>query len=155
MITVSAALGGERQRVHVALAQLGRVEPGLGELGAGEAEHFRAAVDAERLVGAAAEQFDHPAGAGADVDQPADRRRPASARAIAASTSLSATWSERKRVPVAGVAGEIALGGGGAVGAHGGEPGGVGGGPGIGAVELGPAVDQLEQGLDPRPRARG
>ena len=71
---MSAAARGERQRVHVALAQLGGIEPGLGELGAGEAEHFRAAVDAERLLGGGAEQFDHPAGAGADVDQPADRR---------------------------------------------------------------------------------
>ena len=41
------------------------------------------------------------------------------------------------------MAGEIALGGGGAVGADRGEPGGVGRDPGIVAVELGPAVEQL------------
>ncbi len=55
------------------------------------------------------------------------------------------------------MAGEIALGGGGAVGADRGQPGGVGGGPGIGAVQLAPAVDQLEERLDPRgaaPRLR-
>ena len=60
-----------------------------------------------------------------------------------------------QRVPFAGMAGEIALGGGGAVGADRGEPGGVGGGPGILAVELGPAVEQLEQRLDPGARRRG
>ena len=56
-------------------------------------------------------------------------------------------------VPIAGVAGEIAGRGGGAVGAHRGQAGGVGGGPGIGAVDVGPAVEQLEQGLGARPRA--
>jgi hypothetical protein len=58
-----------------------------------------------------------------------------------------------QRVPVRGLAGEIALGGGGAVGAHGGEPGGVCGRPGIVAVQLAPAVDQLEERLDPAARA--
>ena len=45
--------------------------------------------------------------------------------------------------------GEIALGGGGAVGADGGEAGGVGGGPGILAVELRPALERGEERLDP------
>jgi hypothetical protein len=45
--------------------------------------------------------------------------------------------------------GEIALGGGGAVGADGGEAGGVGGGPGVLAVELGPAFEGGEERLDP------
>ena len=57
-----------------------------------------------------------------------------------------------QRVPIAGMAGEIALGGGGAVGAHRGEPGGVGRDPGILAVQLGPAVEQLEQAARCAPR---
>ena len=102
------ALGLERERIHVALAKLGRVEPGLGELGAGEAEHFRAAVDAERLVGGGARTI-RSSGRCRCRCRPGGRSRPSpSARAMAASTSLSATWSERKRVPVAGVACEIA-----------------------------------------------
>ena len=56
-----------------------------------------------------------------------------------------------QRVPFARMAGEIAFGRGGAVGTDGGEAGGIGGDPGILAVLLGPAVQQLEQGLDPRP----
>ena len=45
--------------------------------------------------------------------------------------------------------GEIAFGGGGPVGSDGGEAGGVGGGPGILAVELGPALERGEERLDP------
>ena len=98
------------------------------------------------------EQFDHPAGAGADVDQAAERGL--AERAATRRLDLALGDVERaQRVPIGGVAGEIAGRGGGAVGAHRGEPGGVGLGPGIGAVDLRPAVDQLEQGLDPRPRA--
>ena len=82
---------------------------------------------------------------GASAERPADRR-----------LDLALGDVERaKRVPIAGMAGEIALGGGGAVGAHRGEPGGVGGDPRILAVQLRPAVEQLEQGLDPRARRRG
>ena len=132
-------------------------EAGLGELDPGEAEHFGRAVDSERALGARApNSLDHPAGAGADVDQPADRapspERPAR---IAASTSLSAIWSERISSQSLGVGGEIKLGRGGPVGADGGEAGGVGGGPGILAVELGPALERGEQRLDPGRRRRG
>ena len=87
--------GGERKRVHVALAKLGGGEAGLGELDPGEPEHLGRAVDSERALGGRAEQLEHPAGAGADVDEPPDRARRPSARAQAASTSLSAMWSER------------------------------------------------------------
>jgi hypothetical protein len=51
------------------------------------------------------------------------------------------------------MAGEIAFGRRGPIGADGGEARGVGGNPGILAIPLGPAVEQLEQGLDPRPLA--
>ena len=91
------------------------------------------------------------------VPVPMSTRRPIGALAKRAATrrlDLALGDVERaQRVPIGGVAGEIALGGGGAVGAHRGEPGGVGGGPGIVAVELGPAVDELEQAA--RSAARG
>ena len=58
-----------------------------------------------------------------------------------------------QRVPLAGMAGEIALGRGRAIGANSGEPGGVGRPLTVLAVELGPALEQLEQGLQPRPLA--
>ena len=43
------------------------------ELDPGQAQHLRRAVDADRLRRARAEQLDHPSGAGADIDQPAER----------------------------------------------------------------------------------
>ena len=80
---------------------------------------------------------------GASAERPADR-----------GLDLALGDVERaQRVPFAGMAGEIALGGGGAVGADRGEPGGVGGDPGIVAVELGPAVEQLEQAARSAARA--
>ena len=70
-MTKSASVVGQRQRVHVALAQA-RGDARAFELGAGEPKHLRRFVDADRLHGARAEQLDHPAGAGADVDQAAE-----------------------------------------------------------------------------------
>jgi hypothetical protein len=71
---------------------------------------------------------------------------PASARAIAASTFGLGDMERAQRVPFARMAGEIAFGRGGPVGTDGGEAGGIGGDPGILAVLLGPASEQLEQG---------
>ena len=62
---------------------------------AGRPDAREAGLDARRLERAVGEQFDHPPGAGADVDQPAERARGRARRSIARSTSLSATWSER------------------------------------------------------------
>ena len=65
---------------------------------------------------ARAEQFDHPAGAGADVDQPAER--PLAERAVDRALDLAFGDMERADlVPHFGMAGEIAIGGLGAVGA--------------------------------------
>ena len=60
-----------RQRIHVALAQLGS-QPGLGQLRAGDAKHLRTAIDPQSGRGTIADQFDHPPGAGADIDHPTD-----------------------------------------------------------------------------------
>ena len=69
---LSAAAVGQRQRIHVALAQA-RGDPRGFELDPRQPQHLRRAVDADRLRGARAEQFDHPPGAGADIDQPPER----------------------------------------------------------------------------------
>ena len=115
MMMLSALLVGERQRIHVALAQA-RLDAGGLELDPGKPEHLRRAVDADRLAGARAEQFDHPAGAGADVDEAAER--PLAKRAIDRALDLALGDVERADlVPDLGVAGEIAVGSLGALGA--------------------------------------
>jgi hypothetical protein len=97
-------------------------DAGLGELDAGEAQHLGRAVDAERALsaGGAAEQLEHPAGAGADVDQLADRPV-AQARGRRRPRPRFGDVERAKLVPIGGVAREIAFGGGGAVGLDGGE----------------------------------
>ena len=61
----------ERHRVHVALAQLDPVGVQLGafEVGAGDRQHRVAGIETHQPVGVAGEQFEHPPGAGADVEQ--------------------------------------------------------------------------------------
>lgn len=60
------------QSVHIALPQIGG-DLHVGQLGAGEAEHLRTPIDADRMLRPAAEQFQHPTGAGADIDERAER----------------------------------------------------------------------------------
>ena len=72
---MSADAVGQRQRIHVALAQLDAAQARLGQLGARQPQHLRRCGRCRCALSArAAEQFDHPAGAGADIDQPPDRR---------------------------------------------------------------------------------
>ena len=114
-MTAVGALVGERQRIHVALAQARRDARRL-ELDPRKPKHFRRAVDADRLARARAEQLDHPAGAGADIDQPAER--PLAERRVDRVLDLAFGDMERADlVPHLGVAGEIAVGGLGAFGA--------------------------------------
>ena len=81
--------------------------PAASQLDPREAQHFRRAVDADRLRRARAEQFDHPPGAGADIDQPAER--PLAKRAVDRALDLALGDVERAdRVPHLGVGGEIA-----------------------------------------------
>ena len=125
MIDAVGALVGERQRVHVALAQAGGDARRL-ELDARQAQHLRRAVDADRLARARAEQLDHPPGAGADIDQPAER--PVAERPVDRPLDLAFGDVERADlVPHLGVGGEIAGGGLGALGADGFGPRRVGG----------------------------
>src|SRR3546814_6468594 len=120
---------------------------GLGQLDPGQAQHLGRAVDAERAVGGGAEQLDHTAGAGADVDEPADR--PVSESAGDRRLDLALGDVERaKLVPFRGMLGEIAFGCGGAIGLDSGKPTLVGPRPGILASPLLPFVEQREQRLD-------
>ncbi len=69
------AVGLEGQGIHVALADVGIVDAGAGEVGAGQRQHLAALVDADRLLDLGRQHFEQPAGAGADVEQPAGADR--------------------------------------------------------------------------------
>ncbi len=62
-------LVGERQAVHVGEADGGMGETGAGEARAGEREHGFGGVDTECLADPGCEEFEDPAGAGADIEQ--------------------------------------------------------------------------------------
>ena len=144
-----AAAVVERQRRDVAFAELPIETFGLRQLAARDTEHFGAAVDARRLVGARAEQFDHAAGAGADIDQPSEL---AVERGVDRAFDLA--FGDMKRaqaIPMLGVGGEIAFGGGSAIGAHRDQPRRVGDGPMV--IRLAPLIDRLEDRLDDLGRA--
>ena len=116
------------------------------ELDARQAQHFRRAVDPDRLRRARAEQLDHPPGAGADVEQPAERSR--AERSINRALDLAFGDMERADlVPDPGMGGEIAAGRFGALGADRLGPRGVGGEQRVGGI-VGPCVDQREQRRD-------
>ena len=140
--------GRKRQRIHVALPKLGRIEPRLGELDPGKAEHLRRAIDAEGMIGRRREQLKHPPGARPDIDQPAHRRIAERARDRGLHLALG-DMERAKRIPMFGLAREIALGCGRAIGAHCREPRRIGRDPRILAVDLGPALQQMEEWLDP------
>ena len=63
----------DRRGVDVALAQLHVAQAALLDARARERQHRRALVDADGAVGARREQFEHAAGAGAEIEQAADR----------------------------------------------------------------------------------
>ena len=93
-----------------------------------------------------AEQLDHPPGAGADIDQPPDR--PAAERLVDRLFDLAFGDVERADlVPHLGVAGEIAVGGLGALGADGLGARRVGGEQPL-RRRVGPAVDEVEHWRD-------
>ena len=63
----------DRRGVEVALPQLHVVQAALVDARAGQREHRRALVDADRAPGERRRQFEHPPGAGAKIEQGADR----------------------------------------------------------------------------------
>ena len=96
------------------------------ELDPRQPKHLRRPVDADRLARARAEQFDHPPGAGADVDQPPER--PLAERPVDRPLDLAFGDMERADlVPHLGMAGEIAVRGLGALGADRFDPRRIGG----------------------------
>ena len=123
-MTLSALPSAERQRIHVALAQARRDARSF-QLHPRQPEHFRRAVDADRVASTRAEQLDHPAGAGADVDEAAEDA--VAERPVDRPLDLALGDVQRADlVPDLGVAGEIAVGGLGALGADRLGPRGVG-----------------------------
>ena len=62
----------DRRRIDVALPQQRVAQPALVDARAGEREHRRALVDADGALGERREQFEHAAGAGAEIEQRAD-----------------------------------------------------------------------------------
>ena len=98
-------------------------------------------------AGARPEQLDHPAGAGADIDQPAER--PSAERTVDRPLDLALGDVERADlVPHFGVAGEIAVGRLGALGADRLGPRRIGGEQRL-RRSVRPLVDEREQRLDP------
>ena len=102
------AVAHDREVQHVAEPDARIRDSGALQIGAGDCEHRRREVDAERALAAAGEKLQHPAGAGADVEHGAERPL---ARALQHRRfDLPLRHVQRADgVPAAGVLGEIAL----------------------------------------------
>ena len=101
---------------HAAIFQAGAVEPR-----AGQRQHVERKIEAEAALDIAGEQFQHAAGAGAEIEQRADRL----VGERGADRVLHRGVGDMQladAVPLGGVPAEIILRGGGARGAHRGEP---------------------------------
>ena len=101
---------------HAAMAQAGAVEPR-----ARERQHVERHVEAEAALDRRPEQFEHAAGAGAEIEQRAERLV-GERRADRLLHRLVGDVQLADAVPLGGVAREIVLRRGGARGAHRGEP---------------------------------
>ena len=111
----------QRQVVDVALAHAAMLQARAVEPGARERQHVEREVDAEPALELRAEQLEHAAGAGAEIEQRAER--PVGERG--ADRRLHRLVGDVQRadaVPLGGMRLEIGLRGGGARGAHLGEP---------------------------------
>ena len=136
------AVGLERQRIHVALADLDIVEAGAGEVGAGQRQHLAALVDADGLLDLGRQHFEQAAGAGADVEQPARADRQ-----VMGERALDLAIGDVQGpqfVPALGIVAEEAHGGVLAALLQGVEPGAVGGDAGMLGIE--PAHELAHQG---------
>ena len=110
-----------RQFVDVALAHAAMLQAGALQPRARERQHVERHVDAEPALDVGPEQFEHAAGAGAEIEQRTDR--------AVGERGLDRALDRRvgdmqaaDAVPLGGVLAEIGLRGGGARGAHRGEP---------------------------------
>ena len=87
----------QREIVDVALPDAAMAQAGAVEPRARERQHVERQVEAEAALDRGSEQFQHAPGAGAEIEQRAQRPCPASAARIASSTASSATCSLRMR----------------------------------------------------------
>ena len=69
------ALAGERQLVHVALAERAIAQARALQVDPRHRQHLAGEIDADRVLDARAEQLEHSAGTGADVEEIADAVR--------------------------------------------------------------------------------
>ena len=126
----------QRQVVDVAVAHAAMLQAGAVEPGAGERQHVERQIEAEAALDVGCEQFEHAAGAGAEIEQRADRLV-GKRRADRFLDGGVGDVQLADAVPFGGVAAEIILRGGGAGAAHGGQPLAVAGDDRIVGVEPG------------------
>ena len=139
-------VAAERKIVDVALPDAAMLEACALKIGAGDAEHFGIEVDPDAAADLGAEQFEHAAGAGAEVEEALDahaRKRFADRRFDRGLGDVELA----QFVPVTGVLAEISLRRGGARGPHLVQPLAVAGKHPVGRV------DEIEERL-PEFRAR-
>ncbi len=140
-----AAAIGKGQAIGVAQPHLGMADILAQQPVAGDGEHVRAHIDAHGAPGAGGQQFQHPAGAGAGIQQIFD---------LAAGQLLQdrrfdvlvGRMQGADALPLRGIGLEIGRRGGGAGLAHMGEPGAVG-------VQGGGIGQARQHGAKLRPRA--
>ena len=121
---------------------VGIVDAGAGEVGARQRQHLARLVDADRLLDLGRQHFEQPAGAGADVEQPAGADRQ-----VMGERPLDLAVGDVQRaqlVPALGVVAEEAHGRGLAPLLQGVEPRAVGGDAGVLGIE--PAHELAHQG---------
>ena len=108
MVTTSKRVARQRQVVDVAEPDLGIADAGAVEIGAGDREHARRGVDADGAVAERRQQFEHPPGAGAEVEQAAE----AAAADRLEDRRLDPVLGDVERpdrVPFPGIVGEVAV----------------------------------------------
>ena len=121
MMTTSKASRGSGEIVDVAVAHAAMLEPGAVEPGARERQHVAREVEAEAALDVAGEELQHAPGAGAEIEQRADRLV-AERRADRRFDRGVGDVQLADAVPFGGMPAEIILRGGGARGAHRGQP---------------------------------
>ena len=122
--------------VDVAVAHAAVLETGAVEPRAGQRQHVEREIEAEPALDVAGEKFEHAPGAGAEIEQRTDRRV-AERGADRLLDRGVGDVQPADAVPLGGVAAEIVLRGGGAGGAHGGQPLAVAGDDRIVGIEPG------------------
>ncbi len=95
------------QGIDVPLAELHVAQSGFLDPGAGEGQHLRRLVDTDGAFGARRDEFEHPAGARAKIEDGV-QRRPADELRNGSFDPLLADMQRAKLVPIRRMGGEIA-----------------------------------------------